>query len=1309
MLQNKNTSLQGVEEQKLNNESICELKVRKKSVIKRMYAAVCMVLVAAMLATTASYAWLVLSTAPEASNVITLIGSNGNLEIALGKNIEDSAIGYSLSKSKLTQANRTWGNLIDLNDESYGLRAITLKPAILNSAGGAVDTLHPLAYPIYSADGRVQYIYANNMFSGTYDGTNFVTAPNDYGVHGIGTTQYHTPGDEGIFGPLSQRQETFYNAKNDLWAMTRSSYASLCTSSEAVLGAYKYGGAGVSASAFDLNAFSGKVSDVVSAANEELRLHFTLLASSESTSADNYFTAMELLKQEYPDYETLLTLVGSAIQAEGAENIVEAIAELRAFQNASKQLQEVIDSESVNGADYYSKEEIEQTVGLIFDLEKTCFSETTEITTEITTETEITIETKIITEDYWSKIISDWNYYSYLYYEKDLETDAYICYDWDDGLVGSDLCYLTENLRYSDGQDNNRKAMIDKIDLWLLNHSFLPTSELNLAIAGLYSDHWIYWDNCAEEYRLLQDEIAVLESLVKQLEDSEASEATIQLKTAELSDKKEQLQSLIDGEIYALDDDRLEAIRTVMTESIEILRQYTLWSIAYCACDGRVPDDAYYHILEIVNSSEYIHPRMLYQTLCSYGVTPQDELTGMVESYEKLEKELLFLQKDSDNEDEITWSDLSEELYRIFGAINHTIYFYEEQDLFLDFEGYVSSYSPEDISAPIEVMTNIRNEIEKCKETLQLESLTDHMIHEIFYKGGVWEQVLGLLNSCHYEVSTAPNGMAGSHTSWGYTGDNYILEDQQVAIWDRMYHGEGFTIRITAAVGSEDNFNESGLTVRQTRFKKAQANIADYRNLLIAAAMNPDEDIVTLLMQIIAGEDSVSLVTISEYLDSLQRQLEYGEAMVYQAALAMAASDYAEDNLYDYAYSDRVPQDAAGMIELLQRYNFDEAVLNAFAHCMTLLNDQKALLDRSLELLRAYQDTETGALIAEQISVSEAVTLLNPVLDTGSLMLYGYISDGRDGQENYIHTVLYTGYGSPSVQINGNQVTVTGKEAVTVFGNVYLSLGRSFSGDMLAFAKLQSVSYTPPTGGVSVDEIEFIENGSNRHSYTVGISENLYTLSIRTEEADSPYLLTTDLWTYTGNTKYISANQTLVDIYGYSIDLSFRTNAEDSDLLLQTDAIDRIYNDGEIQNETTMGSGSYMKFAILDSSYSTEMAKAYMSCLRVVFADTDTGYIYGYAALDMNVAEVIDAEIKAPLRLYDQDTGLMMEGDNAQYLCHLEKNLEKNLTVYVYLDGAKTSQSVVSATGEQSLSGVLNLQFCSSAALKPIELNDFRQ
>lgn len=239
----------------MDNQYIRGLRIQKKSVVKKLYAAVCMVLVAALLVSATSYAWLVLSQAPEVSNVTTTIGANGNLEIALGKNIGESAIGDSSAKNDVLNANRTWGNLIDLTDESYGLQAITLRPAILNSAGGAINMLHPLAAPVYGADGRVQYIYANNMFAGTYNGSQFITTPNDYGVHGIGTTQYHAPGVEGTFGPLSQRQEIFYYAQNNLWTMTSSYYTSLCTNYQGVLMAYCTDGTGVSASDFDLNKF----------------------------------------------------------------------------------------------------------------------------------------------------------------------------------------------------------------------------------------------------------------------------------------------------------------------------------------------------------------------------------------------------------------------------------------------------------------------------------------------------------------------------------------------------------------------------------------------------------------------------------------------------------------------------------------------------------------------------------------------------------------------------------------------------------------------------------------------------------------------------------------------------------------------------------------------------------------------------------------------------------------------------------------------------------------------------------------------
>lgn len=1254
----------------MDNQYIRGLRIQKKSVVKKLYAAVCMVLVAALLVSATSYAWLVLSQAPEVSNVTTTIGANGNLEIALGKNIGESAIGDSFNKNDVTMANRTWGNLIDLTDESYGLQAITLRPAILNSAGGAINMLHPLAYPIYGADGRVQYIYANNMFAGTYNGSQFVTSANDYGVHGIGTTQYHAPGVEGTFGPLSQRQEIFYNAQNNLWTMTSSSYTSLCESSQSVLMAYCTDGTGISASDFNLDTFSQRVADVVSKANEELRYIFTILAASESTSADNYFMAIDLLKQEYPEYETLRSLVSTAIQAEEVDGVGTAIAELRAFQNASNQLQAVIASGAINSSDGYSMEEIAQTVGLIFDLEKTSFTETS--------------------KDYWSSVISHLHYRRYV-------SNGYWWWDYldDNDFAVNDL---TNKLSYSNGQDNDsREATVYEIEH---THTYsiyqsLPLDKLDSAIAGLYASHWMYWDNCSEEYQLLQGEIADLESQVKQLEDSGASEATILLKTTALSDKKAQLQSLIDGESYALDDERLEAIQSVMADTIEAMRQYTLWAIAYCACDGRVPDDAYHHILEIASSNEYIHPRTAYQALCNYGVTPQDELANMVASFEKLEKELLFLQSVSNGTDVITWNELSEELQRIFGIIEHRFYFSGRNMIDStsdDYVSYSSSYVPEDVATPMDVMTKLNEELD-AYENAVADFKYKSAEHQITYKyldeenTQPWAQALGLLLTIYNAAYPFEYGTA-----------EYTLADQLFSTEHSMWYEQGFRLSISVGVGSEDNFNESGLTVRQTRFKEAQENVSYYQNQLITAAVNPGKDMAALLMQILAGEGSVSLFTISEYLDSLQQQLEYGEAMMYQATLAMAAGNYAEDYVYEYAYSDRAPEDAAGMIELLRSYNFDAAVLSSLDQRMTLLNTQKAQLNQALALLKNYQNSETGTLKVEQISSAEAVALLNPVLDTEGMTLYGYVAESDDDSTKYVRTVLYAGYGAPSVQINGNQAVVTGREPVTIFGNVYLSLGNSFSGGMLALAKSETESYASPSGGLSADEIVAAENGANRRSYTIDAGTELYTLNLRT--ADAPYSLATNLWTYTGNTEYISANQVLVDVYGYSIDLSFRTNAENSDLLLQTEAVDRIYNDGDPYT-TSMGAGSYMEFEILDPSYTPEMAKEYMSCLRVVLTDTNTGYIYGYAALDMAAAEVIGVTVKAPLRLYNKDTGLMVEGDTAQYICHLDKNLEKNLTVYVYLNGSKATQALASATHEQTLSGVMNIQFCSSTDLKP--------
>ena len=122
---------------KTSNKSPAQLK-------SRLMAALAMLLVASVLMGSTTYAWLVLSIAPEVTGITTNIGANGSLEIALlntetrqnMSTIRSGKVGESLAARNLG-ANITWGNLVDLNDASYGLDNIVLMPARLDLVANA--------------------------------------------------------------------------------------------------------------------------------------------------------------------------------------------------------------------------------------------------------------------------------------------------------------------------------------------------------------------------------------------------------------------------------------------------------------------------------------------------------------------------------------------------------------------------------------------------------------------------------------------------------------------------------------------------------------------------------------------------------------------------------------------------------------------------------------------------------------------------------------------------------------------------------------------------------------------------------------------------------------------------------------------------------------------------------------------------------------------------------------------------------------------------------------------------------------------
>lgn len=186
----------------MENKNTKELRGYKAGLKSKLMGAVAMLLVSAIMVSSATYAWFVLSTHPEVKGMSTTVGSNGALEIALlnnttGGNLSGISANVGDSGKVVTESNETWGNIVDLSNASYGLGSIKLYPAALNAtgAGDAVTfTNHSalLKYAKYGTDGRITELAADTAAGKrNAEGTGFfadTTDNPDYGVRAIGTT-----------------------------------------------------------------------------------------------------------------------------------------------------------------------------------------------------------------------------------------------------------------------------------------------------------------------------------------------------------------------------------------------------------------------------------------------------------------------------------------------------------------------------------------------------------------------------------------------------------------------------------------------------------------------------------------------------------------------------------------------------------------------------------------------------------------------------------------------------------------------------------------------------------------------------------------------------------------------------------------------------------------------------------------------------------------------------------------------------------------------------------------------------------------
>lgn len=189
---------------------------------EKIFSAAILFVISAAMLTTTSFAWIVLSTAPQVSNISSTIVGNGSLEIALvgsdenGELLQPNVSQVGDSTLDLVSRNKTWGNLINLNDPSYGLNSLTLKPARLNPD----DLLNqPLQAVEYGADGRVTYPLKNFAYS-NYDptadngnGAFVIKDVTSYGVRAISSTKDATLQDAEDIEKIKIINESLEQAK----------------------------------------------------------------------------------------------------------------------------------------------------------------------------------------------------------------------------------------------------------------------------------------------------------------------------------------------------------------------------------------------------------------------------------------------------------------------------------------------------------------------------------------------------------------------------------------------------------------------------------------------------------------------------------------------------------------------------------------------------------------------------------------------------------------------------------------------------------------------------------------------------------------------------------------------------------------------------------------------------------------------------------------------------------------------------------------------------------------------------------------
>ena len=410
----------------------------------------------------------------------------------------------------------------------------------------------------------------------------------------------------------------------------------------------------------------------------------------------------------------------------------------------------------------------------------------------------------------------------------------------------------------------------------------------------------------------------------------------------------------------------------------------------------------------------------------------------------------------------------------------------------------------------------------------------------------------------------------------------------------------------------------SGMTERQLNFRDARAQGAtatEEAKKLASTALNTKGSALAniAIEHGMGGTESYNKTDVEalRYLiDETKKSLAAIEKAYMYYIAAYAASAEAQENVTDIqakAIYDTVTAEGAtlaGVMGILAD-NGVSALPTEVSNAITKLNatsTQVTAADNALKTLETdLTSNEAATFTWDQISGA-----MTPMASTSAMKINGFAAS--EVKENLGELVS-------SVTANGG-LTVSMATGAGVFADI-----ADHCGDYTASVTIERVEYN----GIVLNNMK-----ARMATATTVNPQYLSATGTYLDRAGSP--------AGTGAVLPFS------EFYGYIIDMAFRTNAAESNLLLQTEGIDRIYGEDNA-NEATMGHGSTMAFSSDDTNFSNDQIKNLMSSLRVVFftpniADTsNTGTVLAYAKLDMAHAIINgNSEVEAPLVLYKVTT-----------------------------------------------------------------------